>query len=285
MKKALITGSNGFIGKHLVARLKQENVAVVEFGRIQGKNVTRPEDFKDLPAVDVVFHLAAVSGYKDCAENTALAYEVNVGGTTNVLEYCRRAGAKLVFPSTYVYDQPYDEVKTETSACKPTTHYSFTKFLGEELCRFYARVFKVNSLILRTANVYGEGQNGIYIVPKLFKAIKEKQKIILTKPEVERSFIYIDDLVEAYFKLAQTETTPGEVYNISPDQATKLADLIALIEKVSGEKIKVEYTGQGRPQESENNRIDNRKVKQKISWEPKVSLEQGLAGQWLNLKN
>ncbi|MCG2691534.1 SDR family oxidoreductase, partial [Microgenomates group bacterium] len=155
MKQVLVTGSSGFIGKKLIERLKKAGVEVVEFSRNQGKNVIKEEDFKDLETVDTVFHLAAVSGYKDCSENTNLAYEVNVKGTVNVLEYCRRVGAKLIFPSTYVYDQPYEELKTETSACKPTTHYSFTKWLGEELCGYYSRVFQVNSLILRTANVYG----------------------------------------------------------------------------------------------------------------------------------
>lgn len=276
MKQVLVTGSNGFIGRHLIERLKKEGVKVVEFSREKGNDVTRPEDFAGLGKVETVFHLAAVSGYKDCAENTALAYEVNIGGTTNVLEYCRRTGAKLVFPSTYVYDRPYSEVKTETCATKATTHYSFTKFLGEELCCFYGLVFSVNSLILRTANVYGKGQNEIYIVPKLFKAAETQKKLVLTKPDVERSFIYVDDLVEAYIKLARSKTRPGEIFNIGPDHSTKLNDLIGLIEKASGKKIKVEYSGSSRPQESEINRIDNRKAKQKINWRPQVNLETGL---------
>lgn len=276
MNKALVTGSSGFIGRKLIKKLKQEGVEVVEFSRKQGKEIIRKEDFENLPTVDTVFHLAAVSGYKDCSENINLAYEVNVGGTVNVLEYCHRTGAKLIFPSTYVYDLPYQECKKETDTTRPVTHYAFTKWLGEELCRFYARVFKLETLILRTANVYGEGQNGIYIIPKLFKTITIQEKLILTKPDVERSFIYIDDLVEAYIQLAQAKTLPGEVYNIGPNQATKLSELIALIEKVSGKKIIVKYTGFGRPQESEINRIDNQKVKQKINWEPRVDLETGL---------
>lgn len=276
MKQVLVTGSSGFIGKKLLERLKKAGVEVVEFSRNQGKNVIKEEDFKDLETVDTVFHLAAVSGYKDCSENTNLAYEVNVNGTVNVLEYCRRVGAKMIFPSTYVYDQPYEAVKTETSACKPTTHYSFTKWLGEKLCCFYTRVFNVNSLILRTANVYGFGQEDKYLVPKIFNYILDNQALILTKPEIERSFIYIDDLVEAYIKLAKSNTEPAEVFNVGPEKPTTLQQLIETIGRVSGKTPQVNYEGIERPKEVNLNRVDISKMKNKLNWQPEISLETGL---------
>ena len=272
----LVTGSSGFIGKKLIERLKKDGVGVVEFSRKQGKDVTRPEDFKDLEPVDTVFHLAAVSGYKDCGENTNPAYEVNVKGTVNVLEYCRRVGAKMIFPSTYVYDRPYEEVKTETSACKPTTHYSFTKFLGEELCSFYTRVLNVNSLILRTSNVYGFGQEDKYLVPIIFNHILNNQALTLTKPEIERSFIYLDDLVEAYIRLAEAQTEPGEVFNVGPKKPTTLQQLIEIIGRVSGKTPKVNYAGKERPKEVNLNRVDISKMKNKLKWQPEISLEAGL---------
>lgn len=276
MEKVLVTGSGGFIGRKLLERLKKDDVEVVEFSRNQGKDVTRSEDFKDLEPVDTVFHLAAVSGYKDCSENTNLAYEVNVSGTVNVLEYCRRLGAKLIFPSTYVYDRPYEEVKTETSACKPTTHYSLTKWLGEELCRFYARIFKVNSLILRTANVFGFGQEDKYLVPIIFNHILNNQALTLTRPEIERSFIYIDDLVEAYIRLAEAQTEPGEVFNVGPEKPTTLQQLIETISRVSGKTPLVSYEGKERPKEVNLNRVDISKMENKLNWQPEISLETGL---------
>ena len=276
MKQVLVTGSSGFIGKKLIERLKKAGVEVVEFSRNQGKNVIKEEDFKDLETVDTVFHLAAVSGYKDCSENTNLAYEVNVKGTVNVLEYCRRVGAKLIFPSTYVYDQPYEELKTETSACKPTTHYSFTKWLGEELCGYYSRVFQVNSLILRTANVYGFGQEDKYLVPKIFNFILKNQVLTLTKPEIERSFIYIDDLAEAYLRLAESKTNPGEIFNVGPKKPTTLQQLIETIGQVSGKNPQVNYEGKERPKEVNLNRVDISKMKNILKWQPEISLETGL---------
>jgi nucleoside-diphosphate-sugar epimerase len=195
MKTALITGSNGFVGRHLTQALEKINVKVIKFSRSLDKELIRPKDFTDLPPVDTVFHLGAVSGYKDCNKNTNLAYQVNVNGTVNVLEYCRRVKAKLIFPSTYVYDAPYENYKVETDSTKPMTHYSFTKWLGEKLCRFYALVFGIDTLILRTANVYGAGQSKIYLLPIIWYHLKANKTLHLTKPDIERSFIYIDDLI------------------------------------------------------------------------------------------
>ncbi len=272
----MITGSSGFIGRKLSEKLRQKNIEVSEFSRKNGLDVTNKENFSTLPKTDTVFHLAAVSGYKDCGENTNLAYEVNVKGTVNVLEYCRRTGAKLIFPSTYVYDQPYEEVKTETSPCKPTTHYSFTKFLGEELCSFYTRVFNVNSLILRTANVYGFGQEDKYLVPLIFNHILKNRPLTLTRPEIERSFIYIDDLLEAYIRLANASTEPSEVFNVGPAETTTLATLISTIKKVTGKTPQVNYAGQERPKEVNLNRVDISKMRNKLNWQPEISLEAGL---------
>jgi len=276
MKKVLITGSGGFIGGHLMKALKAKDVEVVEFSLQKGQDVTDKKDFAALPQVDSVFHLAAVSGYKASSENAFSAYEVNVGGTVNVLEYCKRVKAKIIFPSTYVYDQPYTDYKKETDTTKPRTHYSFTKFLGEELCRFYSRIFKVDSLILRTSNVYGAGQDEIYIVPVIAKHLLSGKSLSLTKPEIERSFIYIDDLVEAYIKLAETKTRPGEVFNVGPDKPTILQELVSSIEKISGKKAKVSYSGKSRPHDADKNRLDISKIKQKINWRPEISLEEGL---------
>lgn len=276
MKTALITGSSGFVGRHLTQTLQQQNIRVVKFSRSQNRQITRAEDFNDLPPVDAVFHLAAVSGYRDCNENTNLAYEVNVLGTANVLEYCRRVKAKLIFPSTYVYDAPYENYKKESDPTKPMTHYSFTKWLGEELCRFYSRVFDVNTLILRTANVYGTGQSDIYLIPIIARHLTTNQEMKLTKPEIERSFIYIDDLIQAYIKLALAKTEPGEAFNVSFPRVTPIAELLNTVTKVTGKTVKVSYSGTGRPHEINLNRMNISKLRQTLNWQPGTTLKQGL---------
>jgi|APSaa5957512622_1039677.scaffolds.fasta_scaffold08642_2 GDP-4-dehydro-6-deoxy-D-mannose reductase len=276
MKKCLVTGSGGFIGTYLVKELKNQGFKVVEFNRSNKLDVTSKENFSNLEKVDVVFHLAAVSGYKNSNANANLVYKTNYLGVVNVLEYCRRVKAKLVFPSTYVYDKPYNQAKKETDKANPTTNYSFTKFLGESLCLFYSRVFKVNTLILRTSNVYGPGQNPIYLIPVIRDHLLKSKALELTRPEVERSFIYIDDLVSAYIKLALSKTTRGDVFNVGPDQSTSLKDLVSLVGDIYGKPPKISYSGKDRPNEVDINRIDNHKIKSFIDWQPVTSLKSGL---------
>lgn len=276
MRSALITGSSGFIGKHLKKALSLKDIKVIDFSLENNQDVTDPDSFKDLPKVDLVFHLAAVSGYKSSNKDTSLAYKVNVGGTTNVLEYSRKVGAKVIFPSTYVYDKPYKGKKNESDKTKPTTHYSMTKFLGEDLCRFYSRLFKVDTLILRTSNVFGKGQDNIYLVPVVLSHILENHQFELTKPDVERSFIYIDDLVEAYVRLALSKTQPGEVFNVGSTESSSLAMLVRLIEEITKKKALVSYTGKDRLHEVDKNRVDISKLRARLKWEPEIDLETGL---------
>jgi len=276
MKKVLITGSSGFIGSHLKKALKNDGVEVIEFSLEENQQITKVEDFANLPKVDTVFHLAAVSGYKDSKSNPKQAYEVNVVGTVNVLEYCRKVQAKMIFPSTYVYDKPYEEYKKETDLTGPTTHYSHTKFLGEELCRFYSRVYKTDTLIIRTSNVYGAGQALKYIVPMIVKSINQNKPLTLTKPEVERSYIYIDDVVNALMVLGKTKTKSGDIFNVAPLKPTSLQKLVSLIEEILNKKAKVGYSGESRPHEVSLNRYDTSKIKKKIGWEAKINLKQGL---------
>lgn len=276
MKSALITGSNGFIGQHISAKLKQQNIEVIEFCRQNGQDLIKPQDFDQLPPVDTVFHLAAVSGYKNAKASLNTTYQVNVLGTINALEYCRRVKAKMILSSTYVYSHPYEKIKQENDPLQPTTHYSFSKFLGEECCRFYARTYNVNTLVIRTANVYGPKQDEIYIVPVIATHLLAGKQLTLTKQEVERSFIYIDDLVDGYIKLAQWPTLPGEVFNIGPDKPTKMADLVKQIEKISHKKAKITYTGEDRPYEADKNRVNTDKIKTTLNWQPKIDLETGL---------
>ena len=198
-------------------------------------------------------------------------------GVVNVLDYCRRVKAKLVFPSTYVYAAPYDAVKKEGDKTDPKTNYSFTKFLGENLCLFYSRVFKVNTLILRTANVYGPGQDSIYLIPVIKKSLMKNQPLKLTRPDVERSFIYIDDLIDAYIKTAMSKSNPGEIYNVGPDRSTSLKELVSLIGEITGKTPKISYSGKDRPNEVDVNRVDNTKLKQFIDWKPSVDLKKGLS--------
>ncbi len=134
----------------------------------------------------------------------------------------------------------------------------------------------MNSLILRTSKVYGFGQEDKNLVPLIFNHIFHNQPLTLTRPEIERSFIYIDDLAEAYIRLAEAQTVPAEVFNVGPAETTTLATLVSTIKKVTGKTPQVSYEGVERPREVNLNRVAISRMKNKLNWQPEIDLETGL---------
>ena len=163
MKKVLVTGATGFIGKALVKRLRKESCQVFEFK----SNVLNPRNFLKFKKIDTVFHLAGIVGYANAKKNIALAYKTNITGTLNVLEFCRRQKSKLVFPSTFVYGPPFDKIKKETDRAQPTNFYTHSKYLAELFCQAYAGKYGLNIVIARASNAYGPNQPKQYIIPFL----------------------------------------------------------------------------------------------------------------------
>ena len=148
--------------------------------------------------------------------------------------------------------------------------------MGEKSCQFYSRVFAVNSLILRTSNVYGRGQDTKYIVPVIATHLINGKPLTLTKPGIERTYIYVSDVVDAYIKLAKAKTKPGDIYNVAYPKSTHLADLVKSMEKITGIRSKISYSGISRPYDIDKNRYNLGKIKKKINWTAKVDLETGL---------
>ncbi len=276
MKKALVTGSSGFVGKPLVKKLKRLKYKVIEFDRTHGKNILNPKDFKNIANIDLVFHLAAVVGYVNVQKNPLKAYQTNVLGTVNVLDFCRQQKAKLVFASSYIYGPPYNKVKKESDLLKPLNLYTQSKYFAELFCQIYAKKFKTKTVILRISNLYGPHQPKQYIISLLIDKLKKEKQIILTDPKAKRDFIFIDDLVNAYIKLVQTETEPGEIFNLSSGQPISLKKLATLVKKLTGSESKIKFSQKLRKNEVSQNLLDNSKFCQKTGWQPQTFLEEGL---------
>lgn len=276
MKNVLVTGSEGFIGKNLIQKLKQLNYKVFILNHHKKENILNPQIFSRLKNIDTVFHLAAVVGYKKVQENLCSAYRTNVLGTINILNFCLRQKAKLIFPSTFIYGPPFNRPKKETDSAEPTNFYTHTKYMAELFCQLYAKKYQVDAVIARTSNAYGPNQPKHYIIPFLFENLKKNKEIELTHPSAGRDFIHITDLLQAWIKLAQTKTHPGEIFNVSSGKSVSLEELAALIKHLTGSKTKVRFTKKLRKNEVLQSLMDNSKIKRKTGWKPNISLEQGL---------
>ncbi len=224
-KVAFVTGGGGRLGRSLSRALVRSGYGVRALSHDKEFIHTMPAgvvpyvgDVADkkllndaCKGADVVFHLAAiVSEYK---ASTSRLMEVNVTGTTNVLEACRRNGVEhIVFPSSVdVYGRTRDEVLTEDSKLKPTDKYGYSKMLAERQIIQYGD--KIDYTILRLATIYGVGFEASYF--KLFKSIKEGKAYIIGDGKNHLSMIHIEDVISAFLLAEEKRSGSKEIYNLS----------------------------------------------------------------------
>ncbi|MCX6287514.1 MAG: NAD(P)-dependent oxidoreductase [Bacteroidetes bacterium] len=276
MRKILVTGSDGFIGRTLVKRLLTEGYEVEGLDLAQG-DITDPSCFDSLPGKDFfhVIHLAGKTFVPDSWKDPGAFYRINLMGTVNVLEFCRRTGSGLTYISSYLYGSPEYLPIDENHPVKSYNPYSHSKLLADNTCQFYALNFKLRVSVLRPFNAYGPGQPAHFIIPEIIEMVKN-----LTVSEVQvmdlrpkRDYVYIDDLVDAIYRTIEGE--PG-IYNVGSGQSVSVEDLIKTVMSLSG--IIKPYKARGTERQNEifdlYAGID--KIRLSLGWKPKTSFEEGL---------
>ena len=208
----LITGSSGFIGKHLKQKLlKRQNFSIFELNKDSGDIALKKIKFKK---IDHVIHLAAKTFVPDSWENPYSFYRTNVLGAANVLEFCRKKECDLTVLSSYIYGKPMYLPINEEHPIRPYNPYSHSKILSEELYEYYRKTFNLRINILRPFNIYGPGQNDVFIIPKIIKQVLDEKfkSVELLDLKPKRDYLYIDDLIEAIIKTIQKNS--NSTYNV-----------------------------------------------------------------------
>lgn len=270
-RSVLVTGGDGFIGSHLVAKLNElgADVTVASKNRTgKGKflsiDVTRPP--LNFGRYEVVFHLAGIADPRICEKNPEQAFLVNSYGSLNVMEACRRSGVErvLLSSSAHVYGVPEHVPVDERHILKPVSTYGRSKVAAEHICASYG------ATALRFFNVYGEGQRGDYLIPTVISSLG-KESISLRNLDSERDFVYVDDVVDAML-LAVNQ--PGECFNIGSGRGYAAGEIARLLFKISGKNPKL--ISLNTPDRIPKLVADIGKAKRLLGWEPRVSLEDGL---------
>ena len=277
-KKILVTGSSGFVGRHLVEELKRRDVEVVTLTDSNRRRIDIRDwqKIKEIGDLDMVYHLAAKTYVPFSFENPKEVYEVNVLGTLNILELCRlRDVEKIVFVSSYLYGQPRYLPIDEEHPVQPTNPYMRSKVLGEELCRAYNIDFGVKCIILRPFNIYGEGQSNDFLIPSILKQLVNG-KIELRDPEPRRDFLYIKDAIEACVRSGEYTGSDFEIFNIGSGVSYSVDEIVRKILNISGQNIEVNYKNARRKSEIMNVVADIKRAKEKLDWMPKIEIEEGL---------
>ena len=269
--RVLVTGSTGFIGRHLMPQLFSLYPSVTAWnGDIQ--------TIADCPEkADVVVHLAGSTRHELFTESKHTGFEVNVLGTQAVLEYCRKTGARLLFASTSaVYPSSKTDIPcSEISPIGPQTPYGLSKWLAEELCKQYAVGFGVPATILRIFNPYGIGLQSSFLIPNAIASAMEGKTVLLRMPNAIRDFVYIDDLVAAFLKVLDYASEGCEIFNIGTGCGMRIHEVLEKVALVWGRPLKMEMV-QPHPGELAYSVADCQKAKKVLGWEPQFSLEKGL---------
>jgi UDP-glucose 4-epimerase len=285
MKKILVTGSSGFIGRHLVSALRSRQYEVIEADRVKGVDLADPEIVQRLPDVDTVIHLAAFNGTRHFYERPLDVIRDNVLPTQYLLD--RYAGSVDLFAFTgtcesyagmtdhYGWPIPTPESVplVVTDVQNPRWSYGGSKILNELQCAAAHSQLGQDYVILRYHNVYGPGQRDHFIQEFWQRALQGE--LSLYGWNNTRSWMYITDAIEATLAVIGTPSCRNEIINIGTDQEYTIQDMAKMIMEAAD--IQGELTLHDAPTGSVKRRSgDTTKLRTLTGFEPKIDIRQGI---------
>ena len=316
MKKILVTGAGGFIGGHLVKELinRGHKVRATDikpfddwyqcFQEVENftLDMTVKENcFKATEGVDEVINMACNMGGMGFIENNKALCMLSVLVNTHMLIACKEFKIKKYFfsSSACAYNTELQQ-NTKISGLKesdaypvmPEDGYGWEKLFSERMCRHFHEDYNLDVKVARYHNIYGP--NGTYdggrekapaaLCRKVIEAIRTDKKSIEVWGDGEqtRSFLYIEDCIDATLRLIDSKET-GPI-NIGSEEQVSINQMLDKIEVISEKKVERKYL-LDKPKGVRGRSSDNTMVKEKLDWEPKFSLSQGLEKTYFWIKN
>ena len=278
MKSVLVTGADGFLGHHILRDLTGHGFDVLPKRRSDG-DVTRSTTWDKFPASDFLVHLAGLTFVPASWENPTEFVQSNSVSTSHALDFCRKNKTKMIFLSTYLYSSKLSTPIKETDEIDPANPYALSKFLGEQLCSFYAKQFGVEVIILRPFNVFGSGQNLRFLIPSIISQATKSDEISVLDIRPARDYVFIEDLVDAVHKSITSDLRFG-IINVGTGVASTVEQLIFSLADVIGRELTIKSSNQERFGEINSTQADISQAKLLLGWQPKWSLSQGLREVW-----
>ena len=275
MARILVSGSTGFIGKHLVRSLIEAGHDVMGMSRLDG-DIANLNTWYNLPPMDVVIHLASRTFVPDSWNDPLSFVETNLNGTICCLEYCRMHNSRLIYLSSYLYGNPDHLPISESANLHVNNPYGLSKKIAEESCTFYFNNVGVSTVILRPFNVYGPGQSADFLIPIIIDQVISRKSIEVKDLNPKRDYIYIDDLIRAIINAIELDNGLF-IFNLGSGISYSVAEVIECIQRIEGTTLPVTSSGEKRPGEIMETKADISKAKHVMGWSPRWSLELGIA--------
>ncbi|HEX7515186.1 MAG TPA: GDP-mannose 4,6-dehydratase [archaeon] len=287
LEKVFITGATGFLGSHLVNCLTKRGTTVSVLVRGQPDRITRDGlsvvqgDLRHpfiISDASTVFHLAAISHVGRALENPRQTFETNTAGTLTVLEAIRQSPSveKLVFVSSaHVYGTPIYIPIDEGHPVRAREPYAASKLAAEAFISAYSSAYGIPIAIARLFNTYGPRQHPDFVIPSIIRSALTQDALTLGNLTPTRDFTYVDDIVEAFLRLAET----GEgIYNVASGVEISIEALVARVAEILHKPLTISSQRTQRRSaavEIERMCADISRIKA-LGWEPRVSLIDGL---------
>lgn len=296
--KIIVTGGAGFVGSHLVELLVKKNHFPIIVDNLNSGLYSNIKNFVEnkkakfvkcdirnfkkvmqLPKVDAIIHLAAIASVVESIDNPIIVNDVNVNGTLNMLEFCRKKKIKkFVFTSSAAIYGDYEKQITEKSPTIPTTVYGSTKLTGEQYCKIYSSLFGINITSLRPFNIYGPRQNDAYagVISKFMDRLNEnKSPIIFGNGEQTRDFIHVNDVARAFYYALKFKKKKFAVFNLATGKSTSINDLAKIFLLATKSNLKPIHK-KPIPGVVIHNSTNPIKIKQHLDFVSKINLKNGI---------
>jgi CDP-glucose 4,6-dehydratase len=299
-KNVLITGISGFIGSKMSLALAPTGAKIVGIAKASGYPTVFAYthlyngDVCDYPflcnvisneEIDYIFHFASYAIVRVAARDPMTTYRTNVMGTVALLEAARTVGRCkkiLVASSDKAYGDHAVLPYREGFALEPKNTYDTSKACMDMIARSYAQNYKMPITVTRCSNVYGPGDpNMSRLIPNTIERVLDGKppELYQDVSEMEREFVYIDDVLRAYNLLAQeTNSEHGRAYNIGGTGPQKINYIASLICSIAGRSDLQPVVIPRDPEFKEIQRqyIDASRLQAQTGWTPLVSLHDGL---------
>jgi dTDP-glucose 4,6-dehydratase len=308
--RILLTGGAGFLGSHLAERLLERGNEVICMdnlitGNLENiEHLSGNENFEFIKhdvskyivaegKIDYVMHLASPASPVDYLEHPIKTLKVGSLGTHNALGVAKAHGSKFFLASTSeVYGDPLVNPQPETywgnvNPVGPRGVYDEAKRFAEAITLAYHRVHGIDAKIARIFNTYGErmrSHDGRVVPNFIDQALKNEPLTVYGDGSQTRSFCYVSDLIEGFLKLMDSDL--NEPVNLGNPVEMSVLEFAEKIKKITGCKSTIAYE-ELPVNDPKVRRPDISKAKEKLGWEPKVGVDEGLKKtiEWFRVKH